>query len=78
MFQFHLDTRDDGAVYPLLGRCPTGIMHHRTEITLCQAHLLRKETYLVFLCGILVDKIYETVEDGLFTLLRSKVQTHNQ
>ena len=67
MPEFNLDAGDEGTVYPVFGSNAAGLPDNSAELAVRETHLFGIEGYLVLLRGILVDKIDETVKNGLLT-----------
>ena len=70
MHQFHLDTSYEGTIYPILRSDSACLMDDGAEITLRNAHAISIVAYAMMLMAVLVDKLDETVEDGLGSRLR--------
>ena len=67
--ELHLDAGDERTVYPFLGCDTAGLADDGAKITFSQAETVGVVAYLVLLGAMQVDKLDETVEDGLFARL---------
>ena len=65
--QFHLDTDNEGTVYPFLGGDATGLTDDGAQIALREADALGVVVELAVLGTMLVHQLNEAVEDGLLT-----------
>ena len=65
MAKFYFDAGDESTVYPVLSCDATGLTYDGAEVTLSKANATGVVGYLVLFATVLIDKAYETVEDGL-------------
>ena len=66
MLQHDFRPGDKGAVYPFLGGGAARLADDGAEVALGEAEAVGVEADLMLLCGVVVDKLHEAVEDVAF------------
>ena len=67
--EFHFDTGDEGPVNPFLSSNTASLADDSAKVALGEAKAVGIETDLVLVCGMLIDEVDKSVEDGLFAAL---------
>ena len=71
MSQLHLNASNESTVYPFFCGNSACLTHHGAKIALGETHLRGIECHVVFLHGMLIDKVDEAVEDCLLMRFQS-------